>query len=140
MARPVTPKATRERVRHFLRLGYSESIVIKSLKKEGITISRIVIQKVRNGDYETKDPVETPKRIKRTLKVLTEAKLNNLRNDVQAKDPPTQRYLAKKYKVSQPTIDYHIHKTFKLKTRKAKRTFTDRTTNRNLEVKKHQVI
>ena len=138
MAPPIVPLFIRDRVRHYLMAGYSISMVIKACKLENITVSYGTVQKIKSGGYETKDLSLKQKPKQQPLKVMTKAKLNRLDKMISEANPPTQRDMAKKLKVCQQTVNHHIHKTLKKKTRKKPKVHSLNT--RQIEIRKNNSL
>ena len=111
MSPPKIKPEVRDRIRHFLNAGHCITMVIKACKSEGLTVSHATVQKVRNGGYESKGTTEVKSIRGRPLSVMTKSKLNLLQKMTSDSNPITQRERAKKLKVSQRNVNYHIHKT-----------------------------
>ena len=108
------------RIKTFLELRWSFTVIQRKLKEEGISISRGYLSKLKTAE----DRRAPSKRVKgkrrgklRRLSTVQQATLRKLLNQT---NPPSQRNLAKRFRCCQSTIRYAIKKFGKRLVKKPK--------------------
>ena len=103
-------------VRAYLDLQWPFSRIISALKDKNISISRTTISRIENQDKSglNNAPLRARKRPGIAFK-LNKKDLKHLKALITQENPPSQRLLAKKFGVSQSTINGYITKIFDLK-------------------------
>lgn len=97
------------KVKAFLNLNWSYSMIIRHLKKEREFISKAMISKIKNGKVGGKKINGSVEKRGRPSKLQT-SQLKRLKQMVVRPDPPTQRAMAVSMNISQSSINYIIKK------------------------------
>ena len=102
------------RIRTFLEIGWSFSVIKRKLKQEGTSISDAYLSKLKN--CENRRILCNTHRVKRTVKLrrLSPTHVASLKRLVLQPNPPTQRDLGKRFGCSRWAIRYAI-RTFNLR-------------------------
>ena len=103
-------------VRAYLDLKWSSGQIISALKQRKINISRSTISRIRKQQqFISHDRLKRAHKRPDIKPKLSKNDLKNLRTLLTQENPPTQRSLAKKFRVSQMTIRNYITKKLNLR-------------------------
>ena len=115
MARPKLDTEIVGMVSAYLDLDYSERRTIYELYKKKIFISKGFSNKIKKIPLAQEKIKKNNNRKYRELRKLTTEKLKKLKEMALCPNPPTQRYMAKVLRCSQPNINKLIHRRLNLK-------------------------
>lgn len=98
----------------YLDLGMTPKVILKTLKKQNIVIHPIMISRIRN---RRENPIQIKPKVQKrgNRSILSSVQFSQLNKIVQNPNPPTQKEMANKFKVSQQVISYQINKVLKKK-------------------------
>lgn len=104
----------------FLSLKWSISMIVKHFSKSNVFVSEQYLYKLRNEMKKSLNNEQTGaksgQKIGRPLKLIQKShQLKELEKFVKRSDPPTQEWLANKFKVSRSAISYIIRKVLNKK-------------------------
>lgn len=116
------------RIKTFLELGWSFSVIQKKLEEEGKSISKGYLTKLKNGESHSRKPKCRREKPTSRLRALSEHQLAALKKAINDPNPPTQRALANRFGCSQFTIRYAIKKLGKRRVTKPKGHFLSAAT------------
>lgn len=96
------------RIRTFLELGWSFSVIQRKLAKEGKSISIAYLSKLKNAEDRHAPCMHSRKQRRGRFRTFTPQRLATLKRLVSTTNPPTQRDLARRFHCSQPAISKAI--------------------------------
>ena len=102
------------RIKSLLEIRWSIRKIQGHLKKDGISVSTTTISKIKNGKENV--PKTNSVKTRGRPRKVTDNQLAALKSLVENVNPPTQRTIAKKVRMSQQLVHYHIHSTLGKKT------------------------
>lgn len=117
MGRPRTDPTVEARVISYCMAGYSDSVILKTLKKDNIKIGKGTLWKIKKRATNPPENKENVDPKSRRPHVLSTRKLKTLEKMAKDPNPPSQRHMAKVLKVSQSTISRGINEKLRLKKR-----------------------
>lgn len=101
------------KIKAFLGLKFSISLIQKELKKQNINISRGSISNIKNENNKkdkTKPSCVKSKKGRGRPRALSSVQLNQLKNAINKPNPPSNTQLSKKFNISRTAIGYNIKK------------------------------
>lgn len=102
-------------IRALLDIKWSERMIIQHLKKKKISVSKGVINRIKNREPKS-SPVKENKRQKGVnFKKFNDRKMKKLGTMAKNPNPKTQTQIARALGVTQPVISYHINKSLNMK-------------------------
>lgn len=113
MASKLTPE-WKARVRGFLDIGWSYSVIIKHLKSKNISISQSTISRLKNSD-ENSPKIDRRRGNSGRNSVLTESQNIRIKNWAKRENPPPIRTMATQLGTNRGVVSYQINKVLRKK-------------------------